>query len=311
MSVQLLFPFIGLALLAVLVVAVIRLVSARGLRAEAAGADLAAVEQWTTLWRWIGIAVGATLAIGALNAQQVGLGRLAMSAPAIAGCAVLLAIMLGELTIRRPKAERRTATLLTRTIADLLPRVRTWIASLGVVLLGTLLLVGVLTASPDDMGRAGRALTASCLFDLPGGESTMQTNTNGPYPGSFYAIPAALAMIATICCAVVAGRAIRDRANPDAGHTAYDTGLRRDAMSRVVSAVGATAYGTAAPIAFVMATALSSNDCIRGGDTFTGMLVMVGLISVVVAAVLLANVLLPRKADKASSGTPANAQAAR
>lgn len=311
MSVQLLFPLIGLALLAVLVVAVIRLVSARGLRAEAAGADLAAVEQWTTLWRWIGIVLGAALAIGALNAQQVGLGRLAMSAPAIAGCAVLLAIMLGELTLRRSKAERRTATLLTRTIADVLPWVRTWVASLGVVLLGSLLLVGVLTASPDDMGRAGRALTASCLVDSPGGESTMQTNINGPYPGSFYATPAALAMVATLGCAVVAARAIRDRANPDAGHTAYDTGLRRDAMSRVVSAVGATAYGTAAPIAFVMATALSSNDCIRGGDTFTGMLVVVGLISVVVAAVLLANVLLPRKADKASSGTPANAQAAR
>ena len=311
MALRLLFPLIGIALLVVLVIAVTRLATSRGLRADAAGADLAAVEQWTTLWRWLGILAGFTLAIGALSAQDAGLGRLAMSAPAIGGCAVLLAIMLGELTIRPATTQRRTASLTTRTIADLLPRVRTWVASVGIALLGALLTVGVLTASPDDMGRAGRAITASCYVDLPGGESTLQTNTNGPYPGSFYAIPAALDMAITVCCAVVAARAIRDRANPDAGHTAYDTGLRRDAMSRVVSAVGATAYGTAAPISFVMAVALSSNDCIRGGDTFTGMLVVAGLGSVVVAAVLLANVLLPRKADKASSGTPASTQAAR
>jgi hypothetical protein len=217
MALRLLFPLIGIALLVVLVIAVTRLATSRGLRADAAGADLAAVEQWTTLWRWLGILAGFTLAIGALSAQDAGLGRLAMSAPAIGGCAVLLAIMLGELTIRPATTQRRTASLTTRTIADLLPRVRTWVASVGIALLGALLTVGVLTASPDDMGRAGRAITASCYVDLPGGESTLQTNTNGPYPGS---APRPLDDL-------VAARADADRRDPGADELldAQDVGL--------------------------------------------------------------------------------------
>lgn len=299
---QLLFvPLLAVTLLVVLIVGIVRLVRNRDLRTGAAGADLRAVERWTTLWRWVGALLGACLAVAAVAQQDVGLGRLALAAPAIAGCSVLLAIMVGEWTIRPSSAQRRTASLTSRSFATLVPRARIWGTATGIATLSTLLGVGMATASPDDQGRAGRALTATCVQDLPGIGSTVLTATNGPWPGSYYALPAALIMLATIGFGIVAARAIRDRANPDSSHAAYDTHLRRDAMRRVVSAIGATAWGTAGPIAIVMSSALHGNGCVTGGDPFAGAALLIALISLVIAMVLTATVLLPARAPEAAA----------
>lgn len=293
MTLLLLLSLIAVTLLVVLAIGVARLVRHRDLRTSAAGADLRAVERWTALWRWVGVLLGACLAVAALTQQNVGLGRLALAAPAIAGCSALLAIMVGEWTIRPSSAQRRAASLTTRSFATLVPRAGLWVTATGIATLAMLLGIGMATASPDDQGRAGRAITATCVQDLPGIGSTVLTATNGPWPGSYYALPAALIMLATIGFGFVAARAIRDRANPDASHAAYDTHLRRDAMRRVVSAVGATAWGTAGPTAIVMSSPLHGNACINGGASLAGAALAVGLAGVAAAVLLAASVLLP------------------
>ncbi len=280
---------------------------------DAATPDLARIARWTATWRWAGVATGLVIGVLAfLSAQQpVALGRLALAAPALAAAGVLAGVAIGEATARPTRTPARTASLSTRSWRTLLPRTRTMIVGGGLGILAVLLVIGAVTGSPDDAGRAGRALKATCAVDLPGVGTTIQTAINSPWPGSFYAVPAAVAVGACLALAVAAGIAIHRRANPDAASGPVDLRLRSDAMANLVSAVGVLAFGTAGPIALVMATDLHSNDCVAGGSTYAGMLLALALGCTVAAIAMLAHLLLPRRRTVVSATQPAAARSPR
>ena len=56
------------------------------------------------------------------------------------------------------------------------------------------------------------------------------------------------------------------------------------------------AFGTAAPVALVRATVLHSNDCVHGGDTFSGILLVIALTCAVATVAMLGHLLLPAPA---------------
>lgn len=297
MSLQFLLMLV-LAFAVVIAVLVARtLIHRRATEPDSAPADLAEIARWTARWRWSGVVLGLLLGSAAfLSAQRpVALGRLALASPALAAAAMIAGVVVGEATAHPSRTTTRTAALTTRSWRHLLPRTRTAVVGGGIGILTTLLVIGTWAGSPDDLGRAGRALRATCEVALPDSGTTMQTSISTPWPGSFYAGPAAIAVVACLALAAAGAVAIHRRANPSAASQELDWELRREAMTNLVTAVGVMAFGTAVPIATIMAMILSTNDCARGGDTFAGMLVVVAIGCAVVAAALLARLLLPRR----------------
>lgn len=199
---------------------------------------LGAVARATRRWRLAGLVAG--LVVAGLAADTGGLGRgLLLAAPLLALC-VLLGVVIGELGVRPPAGDRRSAALEVRSARDALPRVLTPLVVAALVVLGALLAFTSAVASADDLGRAGRALSRAC--------SPVSTESRGPWPGSFYAVPLAVLVTAGLLLAAVALHSIARR--PRQGEDQLvDDALRRQAATGVVAAVGLLAavplFGTA------------------------------------------------------------------
>lgn len=175
------------------------------------------------------LAVGVPLAglAGWATARWDFLGRgLAVAVP-VACVVVLAAVVAGEVGIRPPRAVVRTASLQVRRRVDYLPhRLAAGVAAAAGVLL-VVLVATTAGGSADDLGRAGRSLQTSC-------------GSAGPWPGSFYAAPLALAVITGL---VVTAGGIhqltrRPRLGSMASSDAADDALRRLAGRRIVAACG-------------------------------------------------------------------------
>ena len=205
-----------------------------------------------TMW------VAAVLVGGAvvwLLQGSLALGRGIMLAPAILGLSVVAGVGLGETVVRpRRPAGPRTASLVTRRVIDYLPRGLTLVvAVLAGLHLATLTLT-TLTASADDMKRAGRQVAAQC-GDVGSAAS--------PYPGSFYSVPLtallAVAGIATLAALMAVVRRPRGFAGDEVG----DDVLRRRSTTRVLAAAGGALAASQAGTAFFAGTALLRLDCQR------------------------------------------------
>lgn len=308
MSILLLFLAVALCVAMIAAIAAIRLTRRARLHAATDSVDLDQIARWTSRWRWAGIGAGAALAYLALGLDSdgsYGTGRLAMVAPAIAGVVILTATTIGEITARPRRGQVRSASLGTRSLPALLPRARTALVAAGVLALAITLTVGVTLGSPDDLGRAGRSLTASCVQDLPGSGPSLVTSVNGPWPGSFYATPIVAVMLLALATGVLGARAVRDRANPDATHASVDDALRRAAVGKILSALGATTFATLGPLLIFMASALAANDCLRGGGTYAIPLVLLALASFLAAIILMAALVLPGRGSTASADVEA------
>jgi hypothetical protein len=118
------------------------------------------------------------------------------------------------------------------------------IAVLASAATGTALLaVATATASPDDLGRAGRVLATACGAGV--------SSAAGPYPGSFYSIPLAISLsLAAMLAAGTAVRAVRRPHGQASGQAGTDA-LRRNSVAAVVAGLG---IAIAAPMAGVSAT---------------------------------------------------------
>ncbi|WP_424534323.1 hypothetical protein ACOZ38_28980 [Sphaerisporangium viridialbum] len=215
------------ALLAVLI-SLNRVVSAP------AGGDLSVLRVTTTrrLWaRLAGLVVG--LAASWLALSWDGLGRGPMLAAPVLGIGLLLGTLAGELAAPRPHGPIRGASLEIRRARDYLPGFSARLA--GALSLVSVLLLSVtsVTASTDDLGRAGRELA------MTSPDGTVRSAT-GPWPGWFYAWPM-LAVLATafLLSALVVHRVVqRGRPGLDAAARAVDD-VQRAHTARVVTA----AYG--------------------------------------------------------------------
>ena len=137
---------------------------------------------------------------------------------------------------------------------DYLPRALP--AAVGVITVLHLATLALTTASasPDDMGRAGRQIAAQC-----GQTST----TASPYPGSFYSVPLTLLLLVIGAVAVASLTAVVHRPRGFAPDDVGDDALRRRSATQVLAAVGAAVAASHAGIAFFASTALLRMDCQR------------------------------------------------
>ncbi|KQT90918.1 hypothetical protein ASG49_14490 [Marmoricola sp. Leaf446] len=202
--------------------------------------------------RLVGATRVAGVAVGLLAAAAVGqggsLGAGSMLAPTVLGTCVLLAVIAGE-TLVRPRREPgvRSASLAVRRVRDHLPR--TWLpVAVVAVLTAGLLVLTTVTAGPDPTDGSTRSLRC---------EQGAYVSSVSPYPGAYYAVPLALALVAVLAVAALAARqvVVRPRGRADAGG---DDTLRRRSLRVVVAATGVTLglsyVGVASPTAVALRT---------------------------------------------------------
>ncbi len=180
-------------------------------------------EARSRVWRWGGILIGAILAYVAMTSGDLGRGVL-LAAPIFGVCAVAGAL-LGELTTLPAAGVVRRAELRVRRVRDYLPRWLSRVVGAGAVLLILLATVTTVVASRDDVGRPGRY-----LFCASGAGA-------GPWPGSFYTVPALVAVFAGLALTGLSLRRVVRRPRPASSGDADDA-LRRRSAELVTAATG-------------------------------------------------------------------------
>lgn len=221
------------------------------------------VAQHTRRWRVGGLLLGAAAAalVLVLGQRVDALGRVTALAPAALGAGVLLGSIVGELTARPSVGIRRSAVVETRTLRSILPRGRAVVLAVSTTLLVGALGIGAAWGSADDLGRAGRAFSRLCTVVDPVNGPVMMGSSHGPWPGSFYAQPLAVALGVLAVLVAVALRVIVARPRPDLESRGLDTLLRRWSAGNVLTAATVTVLGILGPVAILLATGLSGGPC--------------------------------------------------
>ncbi|MEZ0064515.1 hypothetical protein ABIA32_000503 [Streptacidiphilus sp. MAP12-20] len=199
------------------------------------------------LLRWAGLALGALAAVWAAGQGQLGIGPLL--APTLLGVGAVLGALGADATAPGPTGAVRVAELTPRRFLDFLTR-RTVVA-LGCAgaLLVSLLVLAAATASPDDLGRTGRAFGYAC------GEVSV---LRSPWPGTYYSLPlAAVLGAATLACGLTLRRMAR--------RPGVDESWRRRSAARVAAAWGLMVTASLAGVSLAMAGALSGLPCAASG----------------------------------------------
>ncbi len=194
------------------------------------------IARHTRRWRVGGLLLGGSVAVLLLVLGQRfdALGRATALAPMALGTGVLLGTIVGELTARPAVGIRRSAVIETRTLSAILPRGRAVVLAGSTALLVGALALGVAWASPDDLGRAGRVFARTCAVVDPDLGRILMGGSHGPWPGSFYAVPLAVALAVLGVLVVVALRVIVARPRPEVDSRGLDTLLRRWAAGNVL-----------------------------------------------------------------------------
>ncbi|MEU6990040.1 hypothetical protein ABZ953_05175 [Streptomyces sp. NPDC046465] len=150
--------------------------------------------------RWAGLAAGAAVA-WAVASRDDGLGTgILYAIPAFGLCAVA-GVLLGDALTPPPRGPVRSAGLAPRRARDYVPPRMTRLLAAQALALIALLVTAATVASPDDQGRAGRSLSATCQ-DM--------TQTVGPWPGLFYGAPVLASLaVGTVACGLSLRRIAR------------------------------------------------------------------------------------------------------
>ena len=227
------------------------------------------IARHTRRWRVVGLLLGAVAAVLLLVlGQRVdALGRAAALAPTALGAGVLLGTIVGELTARPSVGIRRSAAVETRTLGSILPRGRAVVLAVSTGLLVGALAIGAAWGSADDLGRAGRLLSRQCVIDATGVGPVLVGSSRGPWPGSFYAVPLAVALLVLAVLVAVALRAVVNRPRPELDSRGLDTMLRRWSVGNVLTAATVTVLGTLGPVALLMVSALAGGTARDRLDT--------------------------------------------
>ncbi len=224
------------------------------------------IARHTRRWRVGGLLLGGSVAVLLLVLGQRfdALGRATALAPMALGTGVLLGTIVGELTARPAVGIRRSAVIETRTLSAILPRGRAVLLAGSTALLVGALGLGVAWASPDDLGRAGRVFARTCAVVDPDLGRILMGGSHGPWPGSFYAVPIAVALAVLGVLVLVALRVIVARPRPEVDSRGLDTVLRRWAAGNVLGAATVTVLGTLGPVALLISAALLQTPCDGG-----------------------------------------------
>jgi hypothetical protein len=251
-----------------------------------------------------GRAAVAAYALGAAAALYVGQAQLGNSVPGGLGVTALLVpltfgvvhiavLAIGELTWPRPQAEVRRARLVRRRLLGAAPA---WLvrAAAAVTALAVLVLVAGPALAADD-GRSFGAVTADGLL----------SGTAGPFPGLFYARPAAIGLL--VLAAATAGSLwiVATRPAVATEDERIEEALRRASAHRVLrTAVGVASF-VAGGLLFVGGNAVHS---VGTGSAGSELLRLSGVVAALLGLVaLLAGVVLT--CTKAP-GVPADARRA-
>ncbi|MET9018419.1 hypothetical protein ABZV93_00400 [Actinopolymorpha sp. NPDC004070] len=280
-----------LALVACLAVALWAVPRRRALVAvdEAAHPGLARLRRSTLLGRWLALAGGAIAAVVA--ASTGGLGRGFALAPTVFGAVQIVGVLAADLLARDDARTPGTAGLEIRRVRDFVPAglVRL-VAAAGAVLAVFLGWAGAV-AGPDNLGRPGRALTYSCVEGCDHG-------TLGPWPGSYYSVPMAAALLGVLVLAAIAVRVTvrrpRNGASPEI--VAVDDVVRRRSVESVLAAVGVAFTGSLAGTALLSGARLAGLGPNRGPVALQvagWSLLGVGLVALVCLVWCLVVLLLP------------------
>ena len=228
--------------------------------------DVVEIARHTRRWRMVGLLIGAVAALVLLDAGQRldALGRVSALAPAALGASVLIGTIAGELTARPAVGIRRTAAVETRTVKAVLPKVLSTVLAVASALLVAALAIGAAWGSADDMGRPGRIFTQTCTVLDPDLGPVLMSSGRGPWPGSFYAVPLAAALLVLAALITVALRVIVSRPRPGVDSHDLDTMLRRWSVGNVLTAATVTVLATLGPVALFIASALSGGTCPLG-----------------------------------------------
>ncbi|NUT30930.1 MAG: hypothetical protein HOV84_34280 [Streptomyces sp.] len=231
--------------------------------------------------RFGGLTAGVLLSISLIDGYG-GLGTgVLVAIPAFGLCAVA-GVLLGEHITARPHGAVRTAGLAPRRIRDHVPPRLTVLLLIEASLLIALLVTATAIGSPDDLGRAGRALTMSC---------SGVTESHGPWPGSFYAVPALASLaLGTGAC----GYALR--------HITRRPGDEQERRNRALAVTAAWGLLVSAPLA---GTAWSAAGSLRGlscdgtlGSVTAWILLPLCLVSLGTAIQCLFTVVAPKTAQR-------------
>ncbi len=209
------------------------------------------VARHTRGWRVVGLLLGGVVAVLllALGQRVDALGRATALAPTVLGAGVLLGTIAGELSARPAVGIRRSAAVETRTLRAILPRGRAVVLAVSTLLLAGALAIGAAWGTTDDLGRGGRVLSESCTVLDPDLGPVLTASSRGPWPGSFYAVPLAVALLVLAGLVAVALRAIVNRPRPELESRGLDTMLRCWSVANVLTAATVTILGTLGPVA--------------------------------------------------------------
>jgi hypothetical protein len=290
-------PVIGLLLIALVVALIVALTPKDRVRA---GAEERAVRTVHVAGLGLGTVAGAWVLLEPTPFDR-GLGSAAVLAPLCFGAITLLSVLAGEFLVRPRLAEGpRSAILRPRRLRDHLPRRLTRLVIAVSVVAVLLCAYTTLTASPDDQGRAGRALATWC--------SPTWNASSGPYPGSFYVVPYLLGLGVAATIALAAAVRISSRtlgSDPEVAER-----YRASGLTAVLGAYGLTLSTPLIGIAFFAGTSLLRHSCPQTGWTLVGWSALVIAVCAVSTALVSLVALLMPGTYSALDTTPAQAVSA-
>ncbi|WP_055696874.1 MULTISPECIES: hypothetical protein [Streptomyces] len=225
--------------------------------------------------RWAGLAAGAAAA-WAVASRDGGLGiGILYAIPAFGLCAVA-GVLLGDALTPPPRGPVRSAGLTPRRARDYVPpRVTRFLAAQALALVA-LLAVAAAVAAPDDQGRAGRSLSATCQG---------MTETVGPWPGLFYGAPVLISLaVGTAACAWSLRRIARRPSEEQP---------RRDRALAITAAWGLLVSTPLLGAATFASGALLSLDCM-GASGSAWLLIPVALCAMATMTWCLTTIVSPR-----------------
>lgn len=215
---------------------------------------LARLRRRTSLARVLGVAAGlaAAVALAGSTAPAVSLGRGVLLAPTAFGVVLVLALTLGDWAAHSA-ARGSGASLEPRRVRDVLPRPLTALTGAALAVLVALLAAAAAVAAPTDgVGRAGRALA----YATPDGTSSVGAS---PWPGAFYGLPLAAALVVLLAATGAAlVRITRRPAGDDEEIRRVDAVVRRREAESVVAAAGLSLAVTLVGVAMIAGRALGS-----------------------------------------------------
>lgn len=307
----------GIALLGMMGMLVLPLLAVAALLVYAtiSSSERTGLHRGALLARWIGAVAAVVLTIGivALSLQgtwpsgRLGLGALTGTSLLIGVTALVLAILVGELTLPARSASQRYGLLAPRDSRALVSRPALMNAAVSATALIAYALFTTAVASPDDQGRPGRSLAHT-------GVDGFTSGAYGPFPGQWYTVPVLVAL-GVLALTGIGALVIVVRRRPSADP--HDLLLRRRSVTSLLGAIAVGTGLTAQVLAmhgllgFLRVAQPEYQEMVLGvaGTVISVAVAIVGLLSAVLGAVMVCVPAaiarrIPDSANRARTGKP-------